>query len=79
MAIAAKVAAERAEQLGGATGYHIGQDNCSSPSTSLLFCTAGIALEMLRLEGRVAPTRAPPHITHTPRGDNLARRTTDCV
>ena len=27
----------------------------------------------------VAPTRAPPHTTHTPRGDNLARRTTDCV
>ena len=32
-------------------GYHIGQDNMSGSRTSLLFCTAGIALEMLRVDG----------------------------
>ncbi|XP_038072636.1 putative ATP-dependent RNA helicase DHX57 [Patiria miniata] len=49
MAVAERVANERAVKLGGVVGYQIRLENKQSTSTRLLFCTTGILLR--RLEG----------------------------
>jgi hypothetical protein len=45
------VANQRQCRLGEEVGYHVGQENVSSNSTGLLFATAGILLEELKLRG----------------------------
>jgi ATP-dependent RNA helicase DHX36 len=47
MSVAARVAKERGEALGGFVGYQIRLENRMSPSTQLLFCTVGILLRLL--------------------------------
>ncbi|XP_013395575.1 putative ATP-dependent RNA helicase DHX57 [Lingula anatina] len=49
MAVAERVAEERADRLGGIVGYQIRLESVQSASTRLLFCTTGILLR--RLEG----------------------------
>ncbi|XP_033106409.1 putative ATP-dependent RNA helicase DHX57 isoform X2 [Anneissia japonica] len=49
VAVADRVAKERAERLKGIVGYQIRLENMQSASTRLLFCTTGILLR--RLEG----------------------------
>jgi HrpA-like RNA helicase len=39
--LAARVAAERGEELGGVVGYSVRLDNKTSAHTRLLFCTTG--------------------------------------
>jgi HrpA-like RNA helicase len=57
-AIAKRVANELGVDLGGATvGYHVGNRNLSTHSTQLLFTTAGILLEELRMNGCAALSR----------------------
>ncbi|KAG5266286.1 hypothetical protein AALO_G00229290 [Alosa alosa] len=49
IAVATRVAEERAEPLGNSTGYQIRLETVRSSSTRLLFCTTGVLLR--RLEG----------------------------
>lgn len=49
IAVAQRVADERAEKLGNSVGYQIRLESVQSPATRLLFCTTGIILR--RLEG----------------------------
>ncbi|KAL7510443.1 hypothetical protein ACHAXN_007352 [Cyclotella atomus] len=49
VAVASHVASQRSCVLGEEVGYHVGQENVSSDTTGLLFVTAGILLEELKL------------------------------
>ncbi len=51
VAIAERVASLRGCALGGEVGYAIGQRIVATPSTRLLFCTAGTLLEKIRSRG----------------------------
>lgn len=57
MAVASHVAKQRGCMLGEEVGYHVGQDKVASEQTGLLFATAGILLEELKLRGLDALTK----------------------
>uniref|UniRef100_A0AAR2IMG4 Putative ATP-dependent RNA helicase DHX57 n=1 Tax=Pygocentrus nattereri TaxID=42514 RepID=A0AAR2IMG4_PYGNA len=59
IAVATRVAQERAEALGHSTGYQIRLETVRSSSTRLLFCTTGVLLR--RLEGD-AELRGVTHV-----------------
>ncbi|XP_030627357.1 LOW QUALITY PROTEIN: putative ATP-dependent RNA helicase DHX57 [Chanos chanos] len=59
IAVATRVAQERAETLGHSTGYQIRLETVRSSSTRLLFCTTGVLLR--RLEGD-AELRGVTHV-----------------
>ncbi len=50
-AAAMRVAEERGCTVGSEVGYHIGQQNVSTPQSRLVFVTCGILLEQLRTNG----------------------------
>ena len=47
MGVAARVAQEREEKVGGVVGHQIRLETCQSERTRLLFCTTGILLRRL--------------------------------
>ena len=51
VAVASHVASQRECALGDEVGYHVGQDRVAGDKTGLLFATAGILLEELKLRG----------------------------
>ena len=54
VAIASRVAQECGTELGEQVGYQIGQRRAARDSTQLEFCTAGILLERLKMNGEQA-------------------------
>ncbi|KAG0553883.1 hypothetical protein M758_12G048900 [Ceratodon purpureus] len=57
VAVAKRVAQERGCLLGDEVGYHIGQLNVSTTKSKIVFETAGILLEELRVNGMAALAR----------------------
>lgn len=57
VAVSSHVASQRGTILGQEVGYHVGQDRVASRNTGLLFATAGILLEELKMKGLDALTK----------------------
>uniref|UniRef100_A0A0N5A918 ATP-dependent RNA helicase DHX36 n=1 Tax=Syphacia muris TaxID=451379 RepID=A0A0N5A918_9BILA len=51
IAVAERVARERNERVGGTVGYHIRLEQKTSPQTILTYCTSGVLLRMLTVDG----------------------------
>ena len=54
--LAGRVADERGERAGATVGYAVRLESCRSPSTRLLFCTAGVLLRQMLDEGALDGT-----------------------